>query len=209
MIRMSSSTNSDLTIGQRRRAGSVSSSSWPCRIRGAGSSWSTTMAACGWVCDSRCARAAGLSVRIVGLPPLEAAPASTEGLPGERGAVALSTTSATMQVMLSGPPPRMASSTSCRTASSGSGTVARVRCSVSSLTTPDSPSEHSRYRSPACASSIDRSGSASEVPSRARSSSDRCGWVAASSGLIRPSSTSDWTRVWSWVICWNSPPDST
>ena len=102
-------------------------------------------ATCGAVRVSRWARPAGLSVRKCGPPlPLEAAPAITEASLGGRAVVALSTTSATMQVMLSGPPPRMASSTSCSTTSSRLPTVASVLCRVSSLTTPDSPSEHSR-----------------------------------------------------------------
>ena len=166
-------------------------------------------ATCGAVRVSRWARPAGLSVRN-GVPPLplDAAPTITEASVGGSRAVALSTTSATMQVMLSGPPPLMASSTSCRTTSFRSSTLASVRCRVSSLTTPDSPSEQSRYRSPSLASRSDRSGSTSARPSRARSSMDRCGWVATSSGLIRPSSTSVWTSVWSCVIWWNSPSRS-
>ncbi len=35
--------------------------------------------------------------------------------------------------------------------------------------------------------------------------SERCGWVLASSSVIRPSSTSRCTQVWSWVI-WVSEP---
>ena len=53
-------------------------------------------------------------------------------------------TSATMQVMLSGPPPLMASSTSCSAALSGSLIELSVWCSVCSVTTPDRPSEQSR-----------------------------------------------------------------
>ena len=56
----------------------------------------------------------------------------------------VSSTSATMQVMLSGPPPCRASSISCMTASSGSVTVCSVLCRVWSVTTSDRPSEHSR-----------------------------------------------------------------
>ena len=42
-------------------------------------------------------------------------------------------------------------------------------------------------------------------PVMARSSSERCGWVCASSSVIRPSSTSDWTNVSSLVICVSVP----
>jgi len=42
-------------------------------------------------------------------------------------------------------------------------------------------------------------------PSSARVSSERCGWLLASSGLIRPSSTSICTYVSSLVIWANSP----
>ena len=102
------------------------------------------MAACGAVWVST-VRPAVVSERIACRPlPLEAAPASTDTSLGGRTAVALSTTSATMQVMLSGPPPWIARSISWRTASSGSATVASVRCRTGSLTTPDRPSEHSR-----------------------------------------------------------------
>jgi hypothetical protein len=119
---------------------------------------------------------------------------------GARVSVSSSTTSATTTVMLSGPPPRMASSMSWTVTSSRSGIVLSVWCSVSALTTSDRPSEQSRYRSPAMALRMDRSGSASPRPSSARRISERCGWVAASSWLSRPSSTSDCTREWSWVI---------
>ncbi len=145
---------------------------------------------------SRCARLAGVSGRAIGRPPwLDAAPATTETSLGGTEVVALSTTSATMQVMLSGPPARLARSTSWMTASSGSAMPARARCRVCSVTTSDRPSEHSRYLSPASASRIDRSGSASVRLSSARRISERCGCVAASSALIRPSSRRDWTRV--------------
>ena len=73
-----------------------------------------------------------------------AAPASTGVLVGGSRVVSVSTTSATMQVMLSGPPPCRASSISWRVTASGSAIAARVSRSVSSLTTPDSPSEQSR-----------------------------------------------------------------
>ena len=43
------------------------------------------------------------------------------------------------------------------------------------------------------------SASAPGWPLRTRSSSERCGWTAASASLIRPSSTSDCTQLWSWV----------
>jgi len=55
----------------------------------------------------------------------------------------MSTTSATMQVMLSGPPPRSASSIIRSAVTFGSG-VRMVSASVSSLTTEDNPSEQSR-----------------------------------------------------------------
>ena len=83
---------------------------------------------------------------------LEAAPTITEARVGGSAVVWLSTTSATMQVMLSGPPPRMASSMSWSTSSSRLPTPASALCSVSSLTTLDRPSEHTRYRSPSRAS---------------------------------------------------------
>ncbi len=84
------------------------------------------------------------SVLSLGSLTFAAAPAMT-GVPvaGTRD-VAVSTTSATMQVMLSGPPPCSASSISWRVTASGSAMVASVSRSVSSLTTPDSPSEQSR-----------------------------------------------------------------
>ena len=86
-----------------------------------------------------------------------------------------STTSATMQVMLSGPPPRIARSMSWATAWSRSVHRIRVSRRVSSLTTSDSPSEHSRYLSPALASLVNRSGSASVPLCSARITRERCG----------------------------------
>jgi hypothetical protein len=78
-----------------------------------------------------------------------------------------SVTSATMTVMLSGPPPRRASWTR-RSAHWLASTYSRsVAAIVSALTTPDRPSLHSRYRSPAWASRTEYSGSASR-PSSAR-----------------------------------------
>ena len=75
---------------------------------------------------------------------MAAAPASTGVVVSGSRVVAVSTTSATMQVMLSGPPPWIARSISWRVATSGSSMVDSVSRNVSSLTTPDSPSEHSR-----------------------------------------------------------------
>ena len=77
-------------------------------------------------------------------PSEAAAPASTGVVVSGSRVVAVSTTSATMQVMLSGPPPWMARSISWRAAVSGSSKLDSVSRSVSSLTTPDRPSEHSR-----------------------------------------------------------------
>ena len=73
-----------------------------------------------------------------------AAPAMTAVPVAGNRDVDVSRTSATMQVMLSGPPPCSASSISWRAAASGSVIVASVSRSTSSLTTPDSPSEQSR-----------------------------------------------------------------
>ena len=112
-------------------------------------------------------------------------------------------TSATITVTLSGPPLRRASSISRSAVASGSGSLS-ASARVSSLTTPESPSEQSMYRSPARASRIERSGSTS-WPLSARSSSERCGWLLASSGVMRPSSISVWTNVSSWVICDMTP----
>ncbi len=67
-----------------------------------------------------------------------------------------------------------------------------VSAMVSALTTPESPSEQIRYRSPGSTCRTEYSGSMSR-PSRARVSNERWGWLLASSGLIRPSSTSIWT----------------
>lgn len=55
-----------------------------------------------------------------------------------------STTSATTQLTLSGPPASFASVTSARTAASGSGTEDRIRRMAGSGTTDDRPSEHRR-----------------------------------------------------------------
>ncbi len=79
-----------------------------------------------------------------GSPTLAAAPASTGVLVAGTLIVSVSTTSATMQVMLSGPPPRRARSMSWRVTLSGSAIVARASRSASSFTTPDKPSEQSR-----------------------------------------------------------------
>ncbi len=76
--------------------------------------------------------------------PIWAAPASTGVQVGGTALAWVSMTSATMQVMLSGPPPRMASSTSCSAALSGSLIELSVWCRVCSVTTPDRPSEQSR-----------------------------------------------------------------
>src|SRR5579875_2574801 len=62
--------------------------------------------------------------------------------------------------MLSGPPLRMARSTSWSAASSRSESSASVRPMVSSVTTSDRPSEHSRYLSPSRAVRSRRSGAA-------------------------------------------------
>ena len=178
------------------------SSGWPDSVPGhppgAVRGSSSMTAGCGAVWASICARPAGLSARSSRLRspavPCDAAPAMTGAVVGASVVVSVSTTSATMTVMLSGPPPRIASSMSCTVTSSRSGTVLSAWCSVSALTTLDRPSEQSRYRSPGMALRMDRSGSASPRPSSARRISDRCGWVAASSWLSRPSSTSDCTR---------------
>ncbi|CFS35656.1 Uncharacterised protein [Mycobacterium tuberculosis] len=45
-------------------------------------------------------------------------------------------------------------------------------------------------------------------PVNARMINERCGWLCASSGVIRPSSTSVWTNVSSLVICVSSPSRS-
>ena len=103
---------------------------------------------CGAVLASRSARVAGelcrAGERRSAAELSDAAPASTGSRVGGTELVWVSSTSATMTVMLSGPPPLMASSTSCSAALSGSHTELSVWCSVCSVTTPDRPSEHSR-----------------------------------------------------------------
>ncbi len=95
-------------------------------------------------------------------------------------------------VMLSGPPPRRASWISRSTHCAGSA-YSRIVCGDRlGVTTPVSPSLQIRYRSPGTAWRTEYSGSMSR-PSSARVSRDRCGWLLASSALIRPSSTSIWT----------------
>ncbi len=76
--------------------------------------------------------------------PLVAAPANTGCQVGGTRLLCASMTSATMQVMLSGPPPLMASSTRRSAALSGSGIEPSAWCRVCSVTTPDRPSEQSR-----------------------------------------------------------------
>jgi hypothetical protein len=132
-------------------------------------------------------RAGGIAARALAAAAAPA-PAAAAG-PGS----ACSTTSATMQVMLSGPPARSANPTSRSTASCGSPAPARLAPMVSSVTTDDSPSLHSRYRSPTSASRTDRCGTTRLRPSRAWVSTDRCGWWAASSAVICPASTRVWT----------------
>ena len=86
--------------------------------------------------------AAGVSMRSCLTAPSAAAPTVTGTADG--GLVSTSTTSATIAVMLSGPPPLRASSTSFSTATSVLASAASVSRSVSSLTTPDRPSLHRR-----------------------------------------------------------------
>ena len=116
-----------------------------------------------------------------------------------------STMSATTTVTLSGAPARMASSTS-RSAVAATGRPAESTSSMVSLATkPDRPSEQSRNRSPVRASRTMRSGSSPSLPVRTRVTRERCGWLSASSSVMRPSSTRDCTKEWSWVIWLNSP----
>jgi hypothetical protein len=77
-------------------------------------------------------------------PALAAAPTNAGCHVGGTWLLRASMTSATMHVMLSGPPPSMASSTSPSVTSSRSRAEASIWCSACSLTTPDRPSEHSR-----------------------------------------------------------------
>ncbi|SKS60597.1 Uncharacterised protein [Mycobacteroides abscessus subsp. abscessus] len=104
---------------------------------------------------------------------------------------------------LSGPPLRSASSMSRSAAAETSG-ISSASAMVSWLTGSDSPSEQSRYLSPACASRMMRVGSTG-APVSARMMSERCGWLCACSGVMRPSSTSVWTKVSSLEICVSSP----
>src|SRR5207237_763271 len=68
----------------------------------------------------------------------------------------------------------------------GASPAARVSRSVSKLTTPESPSEQSRYRSPTRLSRIEKSGSGSSTMSLSTlMSTDRWGWCSASSGVRR------------------------
>ncbi len=114
-----------------------------------------------------------------------------------------SSTSATITVTLSGPPPMSASSISVSATRSVSG-PARVSAIASAETTPDSPSLQIRKRSPTEISLTTSIGSGSD-PFSARSNRLRCGWWAASSSVMRPSSTRDWTNVSS-CESWCSTP---
>jgi hypothetical protein len=71
--------------------------------------------------------------------------------------------------------------------------------------TPEAPSLQRRSRSPATSSSMNRSGSASWMPSRALRMRLRWGWTRASSSVIRPSSIRLCTNVWS-VVSWEISP---
>src|SRR5271169_1231616 len=98
-----------------------------------------------------------------------------------------------MHVMLSGPPPSMASAMRSFAAWSGSLTVSRTRAMEPAATTACRPSEDSRYRSPGRAWCSWRSGSKPWSAVSARSSSIRCGCDATSPAVILPSSSSDCT----------------
>ncbi len=106
--------------------------------------------------------------------------------------------------MLSGPPAWWAESTIAAIASSSS-TSANSSASTSSSTKPQSPSLQNNSRSPVCSSSSVRSASLAGCPFSTLSNSERCGWTAASSSLILPSSISDCTHEWSWVSRSNRP----
>ncbi len=71
--------------------------------------------------------------------------------------------------------------------------------------TPLAPSLHSSSRSPGWSSITNRSGSRSWVPSMARRMRLRCGCTRASASVIRPSSISVWTNVWS-LVSWLISP---
>ena len=73
---------------------------------------------------------------------------------------------------------------------------------------PEQPSEQSRSRSPGASSRVKTSGSGSWTPSTARRIRLRCGWIRASSSVIRPSSIRLCTKVWSLVSCDSVPSRS-
>ena len=125
---------------------------------------------------------------------------------GAESSSSASMTSTTAMVMLSGEPPARVSSTRVFTQSRIS-LVSRMTCStMRSLSTAFRPSEQSSQRSPGTASNCSRSSSglASTSP-RTRISTFLCGWISASSGRRRPSSMRRCTKVWSVVICVNTP----
>ena len=87
-----------------------------------------------------------------------------------------STTSATTQVMLSGPPLRKARATRCSQHSSGVSVSSKTSWIVSALTTPESPSEQSNQRSPTTAARTDSSKVTSPSMSpNTRNSTERLG----------------------------------
>ena len=117
---------------------------------------------------------------------------------------ASSATSATMQVTLSVLPASRLARTSSTAAKSGV-PVPRMSSIRSSVSVPQAPSLQTKTRSPTSAGNSKRSGSSWRMPSRALRMRLRCGWVRDCSSVMRPSSMSDCTKVWSWVS-WRSSP---
>ena len=114
--------------------------------------------------------------------------------------------SATTTVTLSGAPARMAAP---RAGRPWRRRDVRPRAPLRWCPRPrsrDRPSEQSRNRSPVRASRTMRSGSSPSLPVRTRVTRERRGWLSASSSVMRPSSTRDCTKEWSWVIWLNFAP---
>ena len=158
----------------------------------------------------------------IGEPPAPATPPLIVGsaaAPNASGAAAEPTTSGgvagaggspmstTTTVTLSGAPPSREAFTSRSATCFAPASAARISCSSSKETTPESPSEQSIQRSPGRASSTieSTSGELSTSPST-RISTERRGCTIASSAVMRPASTSRCTKVWS-VVIWLSSPE--
>ena len=101
--------------------------------------------------------------------------------------------------------PSLATATSSLAASLGSENRDRTAAIWSSETSRGRPSLHSRYRSPCLGARSMRSTSHVGSTPRARVRTWRWGWTAAWASLIRPSSTSSCTRLWSTVSCLQVP----